>query len=1093
MWGFINVKGEYIHLPAYNAYYIAFDSDGQNVYYVKENGLIAILKTDGSKIQSFGRFSGSIVNIIEDKYIITSVNYKNSLYNKEGKQILTDSFQQITHLNRDYFLVVRKKQMNISNGNGELLLPKYCNNIQAFNNCFLINTNDSSYLIDTTGKKISITLNSKRSKYPGRYLPVDKSKYNQLSYFYNADKRFLMLPKSDGLMHPYFFNKVEYYGNNYIIYSDTLEHNLVYNTQLRNYQFFDSVDFTNLPCLNSLAVSKNNTTFFYDSVFNLTNHLPYLYVECDDAVLYTFDSLFLTGMATHSGSEIISPRYDYIGNSFNGMAIFQTHEDTTYGVLTLQGNIILKCDYDQIELDSQVIVCYKNKTKYYYELDKNLNIIGTAKFSNVNILKTRRISTNVSLSNGSVSSSDRPDNAWFYIYATRRYGLRNTDSSIAIKATLQGYRQIGQTSYYLIWAKGQSQPLNNINTQGYVYGVVDYTSRKIVIRLQYTYIDTQALRRNNGITNIRVVSGSRGHELLLKPGRVKRLPYNFVASLSNGYFIALKGGKIKFENDEKNAYGRPQDYLSQITLDDYPGIALLNNNFGKFANVVKGDFYFLDMLGNEMPMTRSTVLKREKNNCVVFIQKGFWGLYNLSGQMVLKNNYTDISDSYFRFYDSLFLVNITTNKMGLIDQNSKIIINAQYNLINEVDDEGYTTAKNDRGWCVINIKQEEIQLEKISKALSFTEGRAPVKIKTKWGYISHDGSVIIPAIYSKVSAFKNGIACVRFGTDFYYINASGEKITNKVYTEATDYFGNHALVAKKGIGTKYNLINPQGEKENIKFRSYEQKKKYHLMIAKKVRRMKILSDEKMHEAWYKKCIHNRNSSHILFKTSGHEYHIFDEDGNLTGKIKANDVKPFEEGYCIIEIKKKNAVINGNGEIVYGPTDKRITQVFDSFVVVKEEKFMYIERFSGARLNFTKAKNIRIQNINNIVQIWADGICYMGSEIGIFATKRGTSLIDLNNDITALRSISGIRLLDSTGFYTNQKTFNQIKPFKNGYAVFTISGRSGIYKNTQPSPWLLECIFDKIEIVSETLIRYEKDNEFGYMNIKTGVIIWKGEL
>ena len=1089
-WGFINQRGVYIHQPIYNAYFIAENGSGAFTYYVKSAEGIKILSPNGAVFQSLGRFVGEIKSIVRERYVITKSNKYYSLYNLQGAQILIDSFDNISNLRDAYFLVRKGKRVNLSNGNGELILEHYVQNIQVIDQHFFVSERDSSWLMDSVGNRLS-------PKMKGAFLAVNKWGSKESSYLY-SEMAFFLLVKHGNLYEPFKFQSAATLNPFFVAYSDTFGKSLLHHASGKQ-QFFEHVNLFDLPCINRLGVSRADTTWLFDSTFTQTDVWPYANIDCDEELLLTYNSFELAGFSNLAGQAILKPRYYYISNFFNHLAIYQSSDSSGFGVMNQKGMHLVKDDYDLITLDSQLIVGLKGRVKYFFELDKQNNIIGRATFNNVSYLKTGRINSPPRLLGNRTGANNRAacNNCnWFKNRNTNKHGLMNDDSSIAIAPTLDGYSQIGRTSFYLVWRFGTSAVLPNsgLNVEGRAFGVVDYATRQLVLNIAYNYIDTSAIRKNNGLFKVRLYSLGRGNELLLNPKRAVPLPYKLVFSLSNGNYMACNSRSVRFGIEEDMSYGTSVELFQQLTLES-PNMLLFGNNAdGRTGILSKGEFYLLDPYGRLLNSSRYDMIKRERYGHMVFLYGGFYGLINNNGVEVLQPTFNYISDHQFNASDSVYFTYVSMKKMGVINKQSKVVLGAEYTQLQTVDEQGYTIGRLGTEWFLLNLEGKKKILKEVVKVLPFNEGLAGVRRKNKWGFIDYEGHYTIEPIYNRVSSFKNGKACVKQGNEYFYIDASGERITDLHYSEATDYFGEYALVANKGLRKKFVIIDSKGLADKEKFRSYEYQKQYQIMMARKRRRIKLLSEEKLHDTWYTKSYYTKNSSHILFKTKGHEYHIFNEEGQMTGKIVAKDVKPFEEGYCIVKLDNKQAVINPAGEIVYGPTEKQITQVFDSFVVVRYDKYMYIERFNGETINFSKAKFITISNVNNIVQIKADGRLFLASEVGIFDARRQMKLIDLKENVTAVRTTEGMRILDSSGFYNNQKVFSKINTFRNGYAVFDLSGNYGLFQlNNTAYAWLLKCNYDKLEIVSPTILKFEKDNAFGYINLLNKQIIWSGLL
>jgi hypothetical protein len=98
---------------------------------------------------------------------------------------------------------------------------------------------------------------------------------------------------------------------------------------------------------------------------------------------------------------------------------------------------------------------------------------------------------------------------------------------------------------------------------------------------------------------------------------------------------------------------------------------------------------------------------------------------------------------------------------------------------------------------------------------SFTKYLFPVKIKNKWGFIDHEGNVVIKPTYDGASSFKEGLACVKMADSINFINTEGsELISWNCYQHAEPFFNGMAKVGKDGLcgyidKTGTEIIAPQ--------------------------------------------------------------------------------------------------------------------------------------------------------------------------------------------------------------------------------------------------------------------------------------------
>ncbi len=91
---------------------------------------------------------------------------------------------------------------------------------------------------------------------------------------------------------------------------------------------------------------------------------------------------------------------------------------------------------------------------------------------------------------------------------------------------------------------------------------------------------------------------------------------------------------------------------------------------------------------------------------------------------------------------------------------------------------GYT---DDKGNIIIQIIYDD--------GMSFSEGRAAIKIGQKWGFIDSTGKEIVKPLYTEVYSFHEGLAVVSIGDAFGFIDLSGKLSIPLIYTNAKS-FGN---------------------------------------------------------------------------------------------------------------------------------------------------------------------------------------------------------------------------------------------------------------------------------------------------------------
>ncbi|MFZ2783848.1 MAG: WG repeat-containing protein [Sediminibacterium sp.] len=172
-------------------------------------------------------------------------------------------------------------------------------------------------------------------------------------------------------------------------------------------------------------------------------------------------------------------------------------------------------------------------------------------------------------------------------------------------------------------------------------------------------------------------------------------------------------------------------------------------------------------------------------------------------------------------------------KVGLKDQNQKIIVQAKYDYVSPRFSEGYTYVKSGGKMGFVNKEGKEITLLKYDNVSDFLNGFASVNIGArqdsaadisvsgKWGFINTAGIEITPLKYDNVTDFANGFAGVNIGAKWDddeeelaggkwgVINTMGKELTPLKYDNISDFFVHGFAVVY--VGKKRGLINAAGK------------------------------------------------------------------------------------------------------------------------------------------------------------------------------------------------------------------------------------------------------------------------------------------
>jgi len=94
----------------------------------------------------------------------------------------------------------------------------------------------------------------------------------------------------------------------------------------------------------------------------------------------------------------------------------------------------------------------------------------------------------------------------------------------------------------------------------------------------------------------------------------------------------------------------------------------------------------------------------------------------------------------------------------------------------------------------------------------FSEGKAAIKIKNAFGYITTNGAIVIKPQFKDATAFYNGLAVVSTRQGYGYIGQTGEFVIQPKFTAAYPFKGKLAQVALGSfLSPKWAYIDGRGK------------------------------------------------------------------------------------------------------------------------------------------------------------------------------------------------------------------------------------------------------------------------------------------
>lgn len=217
---------------------------------------------------------------------------------------------------------------------------------------------------------------------------------------------------------------------------------------------------------------------------------------------------------------------------------------------------------------------------------------------------------------------------------------------------------------------------------------------------------------------------------------------------------------------------------------------------------------------------------------IPYRRKDKWGFCDRNKNLVIGCIY----DYVTRFYYGLAIVRKSRNYY-FIDQSGKIVSLIYKSFVDsDFEDEGKTRIELARfikpafedeveqfqyNYLVIRInnefertlvkivsKQAFILPYKVSPNASFSEKLIAININSKYGYISVNGELIVPAIYDSAANFEEGLALVHLNDKCGFINKLGTIVIPIEYDSCYDFSSDFVIAKKSDV---YRILNRKGE------------------------------------------------------------------------------------------------------------------------------------------------------------------------------------------------------------------------------------------------------------------------------------------
>ena len=500
--------------------------------------------------------------------------------------------------------------------------------------------------------------------------------------------------------------------------------------------------------------------------------------------------------------------------------------DGRYGVIDIDGNVIVEPSYDVIQIPDPsipVFICmsdYNTTTKEYQTKvlnDKKEQIITG--YENVQAIPTETTADGIPFENtvlryklnGKYGLIDMEGNkitepiydeiiaitykeGMLRVKENEKYGVINING---VKVIDTEYDNITVDNYYDVDTKYEKTGfiVCKIGENGYRYGYINYKG-DIILDTEYTQIERVTELEDN--KDVYIVAYKDGQAGLLKNKKIV-LEHEYEDIIYNSYndvFVIQRNGKQGVADREGKIKIEPQ--YSNITFG------------GIYINATENDSTkILDLNGNEVNDGYiAKIPTSDGNHYIVYDMEGIYKIIDNNGNVIIDKNYTNIEEITNNYY----IVSSNRNS-GIIDLSGKSLVDLKYNSIVELDNTELLQANisetstvsliNKNMQVVVTMDEANIEVnDTYIRLYSETENKYfdysgneltaqqvfpnnvlyAKKINDKWGFVDKDGNLKVQNIYDMVTEFnESGYAGIKLNGKWGSINSNGEVVQEPIY------------------------------------------------------------------------------------------------------------------------------------------------------------------------------------------------------------------------------------------------------------------------------------------------------------------------
>ena len=406
------------------------------------------------------------------------------------------------------------------------------------------------------------------------------------------------------------------------------------------------------------------------------------------------------GLISLENKIITKPIYDSIKaiNYKEGMLLVE--ENAKYGAINIKGKVIIKPEYDQITVDNY----YNSETMYKasgFIVKKKAEDSYKYGYINSNgkvLLDTQY--TEISRINEIIDDK----NIFLLVFKNGQAGIVKNNKTILNYE----YEDISYNAYNNMFVIQRNAKSGIADIKGKIIIQPEYDSIMFggiyinaVKNNEITILDLQGNKIENNNIYAKLPTSNNNYYITIDKDEIYRVVdrednvkidnnYTYIEHIKDEYFIVYKDGK----NGIIDLSGKSIADLKYNSIFKIAGTEIIQANINNTNNIT--------LLNNEMKIVCNM------NNASIEKEDNYFKVFSNDDIKYFDNNGNEISYKQIEPNNKMYAKKIN-GKWGFVNEENKLIINNEYDMVTEFNKYGFAGIKKGGKWGVVNIKGEIIQ------------------------------------------------------------------------------------------------------------------------------------------------------------------------------------------------------------------------------------------------------------------------------------------------------------------------------------------------------------------------------------------------